>query len=214
MKKIILLTLVALVACFMPCFAQAENWGTRRIDNETHRRNHYLVTDTELENGVYYDIGDWKSWQYSAINGYYRYLSVEVSPERHGIAFWYVKIPRAGFYQIKTAYFSTKHRTNDADYAVYLNVSPQKAIDKGAKPVFEKVVNQRGHGAITKWADMGTYCLKKDDVSMLVLDGRDDSESDSTDATDWIYVGEEYKGEYCVGGIDLAPITYLLMKRK
>lgn len=184
-------------------------WDTKRIDYETHNGS------TDVVEGIYDDKGDWKSWNYAAINNWYRYLSYEVAPLRHGIAFWYVKIPKTGFYQLKTAYQSTKHRTTDADYAVYVNATTAEAENKTAVPVYETVVDQHAADSSvseTRWANLGTFCLKKNDISMIVLDGRDDSGSDSADASDWIYVGEVYNSQKC-GGANMAPINHLLLNR-
>jgi len=182
-------------------------WDVKRIDYETHNGS------TDVVKGIYADKGDWKSWNYAAINNWYRYLSYEVAPLRHGIAFWYVKIPKTGFYRLKTAYQSTKHRTTDADYAVYVNATTAQAENKTAVPVYKTVVDQHAADSSvseTRWATLGTFCLKKNDISMIVLDGRDDSGSDSADASDWIYVGEVYNSKKC-GGVNMTPINHLLL---
>ncbi|MDP3694903.1 MAG: hypothetical protein Q8R42_02170, partial [Desulfocapsaceae bacterium] len=189
----------------------AHAWDVMRIDYETHNGN------TNPVKGIYLDKGEWKSWNYAAINNWYRYLSYEVGPTRHGIAFWLVKIPKTGFYQLKTAFQSTKHRTYDANYAVYVNATMTEAENKTAKPVYETIVDQRSPNPTvseTKWAEMGTYCLQKNDISMLVLDGRDDTESDSADATDWTFVGEEYNSQRCTSGANMVPINHLLLRPK
>jgi hypothetical protein len=209
------------VAAFSVLFTgtgHTTEWETKRIDYETHNGS------SDLNEGVYNDIGDWKSWKFDAINGYYRYLSLEVSPLRTGIAFWYVKIPRTGFYRLKTAYFCTKHRTNDADYAVYKNVSETDARNRSVVPVYEISVNQQAENddiAETRWVDLGVYCLKKNDLSMIVLDGRDDDQSDSADASDWIYIGGRYGSKVCAdpaptpsGSVNMAPINFLLLRDK
>lgn len=186
-------------------------WDVKRIDYETHNGS------TDVVKGIYDDKGEWKSWNYAAINDWYRYLSYEVGPTRLGIAFWYVKIPKTGFYRLKTAYQSTKHRTTDADYAVYVNATTAQAENKTVAPVYKTVVNQSSPNPTvskTVWATLGTFCLKKNDISMIVLDGRDDSGSDSADASDWIYVGEVYNSKKCAG-MDLTPLIQpLLLKDK
>jgi len=87
---------------------------------------------------------------------------------------------KTGFYKIETSYFATENRTFDADYAVYVNTTTTAATNKTAKPVFATVINQIGNDVT--WKTLGTYCLKKNDISMIVLDNNDDSGSASTDA--------------------------------
>ncbi len=182
-------------------------WDIKRIDYETHNDSKDVVK------GIYDDKGEWKSWNYAAINDWYRYLSYEVGPTRLGIAFWYVKIPKTGFYQLKTAYQSTKHRTTDADYAIYVNATTAQVENKTAVPVYKTTVDQHAADSSvseTRWNNLGTFCFKKNDISMIVLDGRDDSGSDSADASDWIYVGEKYKSQKCGGG-DITPLIQPLL---
>ena len=185
------------------------SWDVMRVDYETNNGN------TDPVKGIYIDKGEWKSWNYAAINNWYRYLSYEVGPTRHGIAFWLVKIPKTGFYQLKTAFQATKHRTDDANYAVYVNATTGEAENKTVAPVYETIVNQTVSNPTiseTRWADIGTFCLQKDDISMLVLDGRDDTKSDSADATDWTFVGEEYNSQRCTNEVNLVPINHLLLR--
>lgn len=178
--------------------------NVKTIDYETHH------TSTSLVKGIYKDQGAWK-WRMwpTCLNGGYRFLTVEIDPQRHGIAFWSVQIPKTGFYRLETSYFATENRTTDADYAVYVNKSTN------TKPVYKTVINQtQAHGSSTPWKSLGTYCLEKNDISMIVLDNYDDSGSASTDASRWIFVGEKYNSQRC-GGMDITPIIQpLLLKKK
>lgn len=186
-------------------------WDVKTIDYETHNRN------TNLTEGSYLDYGAWKAraWPFSSINGGYRFLTVEIDPQRHGIAFWLVRIPKTGWYKLETSYFSTENRTTDADYAVYVNKTTAEAVDKTAEPVYAVSINQtQAHGSSTPWKSLGTYCLEKNDLSMIVLDGRDDSGSDSADASRWTYVGEEYNSERCGGEINMTPVNHLLLNNR
>lgn len=179
-------------------------WSVITIDFETHNDN------TNLALGSYSDDGAWK-WRYwpTCNNTGYRYTSVEVNPLRHGIAFWRVQIPKTGFYKIETSYFATENRTSDADYAVYVNTTTTAATNKTAKPVFATTINQIGENVT--WKTLGTYCLKKNDISMIVLDNNDDSGSASTDASRWTYMGEEYSSKICGGESKIVPIIDMLL---
>lgn len=204
-----LCTILFATAPFTVAVTPSNAWDVMRVDYETNNGN------TDPVKGIYLDKGDWKSWNYSAINDWYRYLSYEVAPLRHGIAFWLVEIPKTGFYQLKTAYQATKHRTNDANYAVYVNATMTQAENKTATPVYETIVNQTVSNPTiseTRWANLGVFCLKEKDISMIVLDGRDDEQSDSADASDWTYVGEVYNSQVC-GGTNIAPINHLLLSK-
>lgn len=184
-------------------------WDVKTIDYETHH------TSTNPVEGVYLDKGAWKwrAWPYSSINGGYRFLTVEIDPLRHGIAFWLVQIPKSGWYKLETSYFSTENRTYDADYAVYVNNTTAEAEALTAKPVYKVSINQtQVTGSSTPWRNLGTYCLKEKDISMIVLDGRDDSQSDSTDASRWTYMGEVYNSQGCNLEVNMAPINHLLLK--
>lgn len=181
-------------------------WEVKIIDYETHNRN------TNLAEGSYMDKGAWNSraWP-TCLNGEYRFLTVELDRQRRGIAFWSVRIPQNGWYKLETSYRASENRTNDADYAVYVNRTTAEA-ENMVKPVYARTINQT-QGSSTPWVDLGTYCLKKDDISMIVLDGRDDSQSDSADASRWTFVGETYRSQKC-GGVDLGAIRHLLLKRR
>jgi hypothetical protein len=166
-------------------------WNVKVIDYET---NH---TSTSLAEGIYMDQGawQWRSWA-TCHNGGYRFLTVELDPNRHGIAFWSVQMPKTGWYKLETSYFDTHNRTNDADYAVYVNKTPAEAANHSATPVYQTSINQIGPG-IVPWVSLGTYCLHQNDISMLVLDNMDDTQSASTDASRWTFVGEEYNSARC-----------------
>ena len=167
-------------------------WNVKTIDYET---NH---TSTSLAEGVYMDQGAWKWREWPTChNGGYRFLTVELDPQRHGIAFWSVQIPKTGWYKLETSYFDTHNRTNDADYAVYVNKTTTEAANHTAEPVYETSISQIGPGSVP-WRSLGTYCLQKNDISMLVLDNMDDSQSASTDASRWTFVGEEYNSAKCL----------------
>jgi len=181
-------------------------WDVITIDSETHQNN------TNLSDGSYIDTGAWK-WRLwpTCSNGGYRFLTVEIDPKRHGIAFWLVQVPKTGFYKLETSYFATENRTTDADYAVYINVTTAAAANKTAKPVHEVSINQtQEHGSSTPWKNLGTYCLQAKDISMIALNNMDDSGSASTDASRWTYVGEKYNSQRC-GGMDLTPIIQPLL---
>jgi len=184
-------------------------WEVKIIDYETHNRN------TNLAEGSYMDKGAWNSraWP-TCLNGEYRFLTVELDRQRRGIAFWSVRIPQNGWYKLETSYRASENRTNDADYAVYVNRTTAEAENKAA-PVHAISINQtQTYGSSTPWVDLGTYCLEKDDISMIVLDGRDDSQSDSADASRWTFVGEKYKSQRC-GGVDITSIINpLLLKER
>jgi hypothetical protein len=179
-------------------------WDVKIIDYETHHDN------TNLVEGSYTDTGAWLSrfWP-TCHNQGYRFLTVALDPLRHGIAFWRIQIPKTGFYTIETSYFDTHNRTTDADYAVYVNATTTAAANKTAKPVYAVSINQTGPGVVP-WKSLGTYCLQKDDISMIVLDNMDDSGSASTDASRWTYAGEDYDSKRC-GGANLVPVNHLLL---
>lgn len=180
-------------------------WDVKMIDYETHHNS------TDPVKGVYLDKGAWKTsiWP-AAANGSYRYLTVSIDPQRHGIAFWLVQIPKNGWYKIETTYLSGENRGPDADYAVYVNATTAEAENQTVKPVYSVVINQHTKKLTNPWPSLGTYCLTENDISMVVLDGRDDSYSDAADATRWTYMGEVYNGEKC-GGANMVPINELLL---
>jgi hypothetical protein len=184
-------------------------WNNITIDYETHNGN------TDPAKGIYYENSkSWRTgiWPYSSINGAHRYLSDwQEGIPRIGKAFWYVKVPETGWYNLQTCYFQTENRTHDADYAVYVNT---KTADVGtATPVYKVTIDQEGPVAATVWVNLGTYCLKKSDISMVVLDGNDNL-SDDADASRWTFVGEEYQSKICGGGgkITTPIIKPLLLK--
>lgn len=182
-------------------------WDMITIDSETHQNN------TNLTEGSYIDTGAWK-WRLwpTCANGGYRFLTVEIDPQRHGIAFWLVQVPKTGFYKLETSYFATENRTTDADYAVYVNTTTAAAANQSVTPVYAVTINQtQAHGSSVPWVNLGTYCLEKNDISMIVLDNMDDSGSASTDASRWTYVGEEYNSERCGGTVNMAPVNHLLL---
>lgn len=183
--------------------------NVKTIDYETHH------TSTNLANGVYLDQGAWKTsiWP-AASNGSYRYLTVSIDPQRHGIAFWRVQIPKTGWYKLETTYLSGENRGPDADYAVYVNKTTDAVLNYTAKPVYSVIINQHTTDLTNPWPSLGTYCLQANDISMVVEDGRDDTYSDAVDATRWTYMGEVYNSKKC-GGSDLIPIIKpLLLKTK
>lgn len=196
-----------LAVAVTPGHAAEKVWAegnVKTIDYETHH------TSTSLVKGIYKDQGAWK-WRMwpTCLNGGYRFLTVEIDPRRHGIAFWSVQIPKTGFYRLETSYFATENRTTDADYAVYVNKSTSP------KPVYKTVINQtQAHGSSTPWKSLGTYCLQENDISMIVLDNMDDSGSASTDASRWTYVGEKYNSERCGGTVNMAPVNHLLLNNR
>lgn len=195
--------------------------NTRMVDWETHGDS------TDIEKGIYFDEGwdgnpGWRTgyWPYGSMNGNQRYLSSwQEGYIRSGIAFWMLKIPKTGFYRLETCYKQTENRTHDADYAVYTDTTIKQveqnypATSPPADSIGYKVVDQNSHTVDVPWADLGTYCLEKNSVSMIVLDGRDDNVSDSADASRWTYVGDEYNDQRC-GTANMAPVNHLLLNRK
>ena len=193
-------------ALFAVAVTPGNAWEVKIIDYETHNGN------TNLAEGSYIDKGAWKSRDWpTCLNGEYRFLTVELDAKRRGIAFWSVRIPQNGWYKLETSYRASENRTTDADYAVYVNRTTAEAENK-VRPVYARSINQT-HGSSTPWVDLGAYCLKKNDISMIVLDGRDDSQSDSADASRWTFVGESYKSKRC-GGVDITPIINPLLLKK
>jgi hypothetical protein len=201
----LLSTMFFVAALLVVAVTPGNAWEVKIIDYETHNRN------TNLTEGSYIDKGAWnaRAWP-TCSNGEYRFLTVELDPQRRGIAFWSVQIPKTGWYKLETSYRASENRTNDADYAVYVNRTTAEAENK-VKPVYARSINQTQSS--TPWVDLGTYCLKKNDISMIVLDGRDDSQSDSADASRWTFVGESYKSKRC-GGVDITPIINPLLLKK
>lgn len=186
----------------------ASPWGTKLIDNETHRDNPNLVE------GSYTDIG--ASWRTSErpymINGQSRYLSQwEGRMQRRGTAYWRVLIPRTGWYKLEASYKQSVNRTHDADYAIYVNTKIDDIENYQATPAARIVVDQYGESTI-KWADLKVHCLAENDISIIALDGRDDNYSDSADAGRWTFVGEEYNAEKCgVNTPVVAPVNSFLL---
>lgn len=187
----------------------ASAWEVKTIDYETH------LNSTDLANGSYLEKGEaWRNYDFPiASNGGYRFLSHwEINLPRTGMAFWLVKIPRNGWYKLETSYRVSENRTPDADYAVYVNKTTADVEALKAIPEYAVSVSQVGETSVP-WLALGTYCLQQGDVSMIVLDGRDDNYSDSADAGRWTYMGTENNSQYCGGqNRNMAPINYLLLK--
>ena len=118
-----------------------------------------------------------KNWKSRPVNGChqnYRYLSHTVGDgSRKGKAIWEPNITVTGWYRIVTGYRATENRTSDADYIVY--------DDKGNST--RTVVNQRSSSGSCERKDLGVHYCKAGGNCRLVLDGTDDSASDSADET-------------------------------
>ena len=181
-------------------------WNSKTIDYETHHNS------TNLVEGSYQDNGPWTSYGWPpAANGSYRFLTRFIDPARRGIAFWLVEIPTTGFYKLETSFRASENRTSDADYAVYVNTTTADVENYKSIPVYKVSVSQHGSGV--PWVNLGTYCLQKNAISMIVLDGRDDGQSDSTDGGRWTFMGTEYNSKSCGSqGVNMVPINYLLLK--
>ncbi|MEZ4227241.1 MAG: MYXO-CTERM sorting domain-containing protein [Polyangiaceae bacterium] len=116
---------------------------------------------------------NWLSNNVSACQGTYRYLSHTVGDgTRKDRATWQPKIAIAGYYEVTTGFRATVNRTSDADYVLH--------DDKGGST--KKVVNQQQGNGCTKVV-IGTIYCAVGGTCRLVLDGTDDSQSDSTDVT-------------------------------
>lgn len=217
-----LCTMLCVAAPLAVAVTPGHAWDVHKVDYETNNEalqltkpycsditsdaGRELCRDGRLTDGEYLETGGWVSYTWPGTgNGGYRYLSASVG-NRHGMALWNVKIPKAGLYKIESSYRASENRTTKADYFVYVNTSTTDVRNKTATtpPVGKKSFSQRGNGPTT--TTIGEYCLKQNDISMLVLDG-DDGQSDSSDATTWTFVGS-------CGGNNITPIHKLLLKRK
>jgi len=110
------------------------DWETHDID-EAHYSTSGAALDAMLANGVYQDIGHkageddgtyvrgggWADNIWPPCNqGYHRYTSTKgKTQKRWGIAFWLVRIPKTGFYELKSGYKATHNKTTHANYFVY-----------------------------------------------------------------------------------------------
>ncbi len=177
------------------------SWDVKVVDFEKH------MNSTNLTEGSYLDKGAWVSrgWP-TCSNGGYRYLTVEKDPQRHGIAFWLVQVPQTGFYKIETSYLGTENRTNDANYSVYVNTTTSAAENNTGKAIKTVTVSQVTAQAEVPWVDLGTHCFKANDIPMVVLDGRDDSQSDSSDGTRFTFLGASGGSGSCTGEGTMSPV--------
>lgn len=198
---------LALVVAAAPGNAWEQTDASLVVDYETHHDNPSLVR------GTYTDWTDlpkpWnigEGWPYN-LNFYGRYTSSwGGSQSRHGVAVWRVQIPETGWYDLRTNYKRTDNRTTAAQYYVYANVTIAdiKNYTTGA-PIAYKVVDQHGpneEAGAWYYAELGAICMKKGDVSVLVLDARETDRSSSADGAFWTYLGEKYKSQTCAPDAD------------
>ncbi len=192
-------------------------WQEKIIDYETHLNN------TDLDEGTYTDWTDlpqpWATgnqwpWVY---NSWARNTSQYGGDQpRYGIAVWRVRIPQTGWYYLKASYKETPNRTTKAQYYIYTDVTLDDirsyTTDKGS-PLYHLEFNQNGDDWDRyNYAEFGAFCWKKNQVSVLVLDGRATIRSSSADAAIWTYLGTTYKGEKCMDSSVVAPANQLLLK--
>ncbi len=196
-------TIFCVALFFIIPFGNGYSWDVKLIDFETHMNSTDLVKGSYLDKGAW-TVGVWPPCS----NGGQRYLTVAKDPQRHGIAFWLVQVPQTGFYKLEVSYFGTENRTKDADYSVYVNATTSAAENKTASAIKTVTVSQFSDKAAGEipWIDLGTHCLKANDIPMIVLDGRDDSGSDSADAARFTFVGESGGSGSCTGTGTMSPV--------
>jgi MYXO-CTERM domain-containing protein len=118
---------------------------------------------------------NWASNTTGACSKTYRYLS-KYTPKgdksAKGKAIWKPAIPAAGHYEVVVSYRATPNRTDDADYFV----------DDDLGKTTKKVLNQR-LGSNCTHTSLGTFWCVPGGACRVVLDGTDDSKSDSADVT-------------------------------
>ncbi len=156
-----------------------------------------LVVDNDTPGSGYSEekAFNWASRPVGACVGTYRYLShdKQVAPNndgsRTGKAIWKPTITISGSYEVTISYRATSNRTNDADYFVY--------DDKGGTS--HTVVNQKHSGDCTK-VKLGSFYCKAGGNCKVVLDGTDDGQSDSADATSFKLINcDEPQPSVCDG---------------
>ncbi len=188
-------------------------WQEKVIDYETHYNQPSLVegtyTDWTDQPNPWADGNQWP-WVY---NSYARYTSsYGGSQRRHGVAVWRVQIPKSGWYYLKASYKQTPNRTTAAQYYVYADVTLDDIKTDNVTPLADKVFNQNGDNWDRyNYVELGAFCMKKDQISVLVLDARQTDRSSSADAAIWTYLGEMYKGERCPDEKVVAPVNQLLL---
>lgn len=206
--------------------APGHAWDEITIDNETHRDNPSLVQGTYTD-WTYNEHGwDTNPWPY-VWNNFSQFTSQwEGTQDRQGVAVWRVQIPKTGWYSLKAYYKETHNRTSAAQYYLYVNktlpdIDSYKGTDKGDF-VSHLEFDQYGERVYEHtFAEIGTFCMKAGEVSVLVLDNRlgEAVRSASADAATWTYMGEEFNSEKCADAppplpIVLPPINHLLLKNK
>lgn len=213
---------MALAAAVIP----ARAWDQIVIDHETHRDNPSLVQ------GTYTDWTDlprpWANgneWPF-VYNRFARNTSQWAdsgSPQRrYGVAVWRVQIPRTGWYDLRASYKQTHNRTTEAQYYLYVNATIADIRARSAEPIFHTTFNQNGDDAGKfNYVEFGEFCLKKGEVSVLVLDARATERSSSADAAIWTYQGQVHNSQTCADAPPppkvkpIAPhITPLLFNKK
>ncbi|MCK6548824.1 hypothetical protein L6R52_23470 [Myxococcota bacterium] len=134
-----------------------------------------IVVDNDLAGSGYSEerAQNWETHNVGACRGTYKYLSRLIGDgSRRGRAIWQPTISTSGWYSITVSYRATTNRTNDADYIVH--------DDLGGTT--RTVINQQHAGDCTT-ENLGTFWCAAGGSCRVVLDGTDDSQSDSADAT-------------------------------
>ena len=214
---------VALAGFSAPASAWEQSDAWKIVDYETHNDSNNFLK------GSYFDWTDqavgWQEgegWPYS-YNFYHRYTTSNGGRQhRFGIAAWVVRIPKTGWYDIKTNFKRTDNRTTAAQYYVYATTKNEmttaaypsikdfvrKIQNKTlGDPLVHKVVDQHGpnsEAGAWYYAEFGAVCMVAGEYSVVVLDSRDTDRSSSADATFWTYLGEKYKTNEC-SAISLLP---------
>ena len=139
-----------------------------------------IQVDHDIPGSGYSEVNakNWTSLPYGSCHKNYRYQSHTVGDgSRKGKAIWKPKIKKAGWYSVMTSYRATTNRTSDADYYLHGDTGSTKKV----------VVSQKHSGDCTK-KTLGTIYCKVGGSCRLVLDGTDDSQSDSADITTFTLV--------------------------
>jgi len=132
-----------------------------------------ITVDNDIKGSGYSEVNakNWVSNSPGACHINYRYLSHTVGDKtRKGKAIWQPKITVNGMWDFTVSYRATSNRTTDADYYAYDDNGGTKHI----------VINQKHSGDCTK-KSLGSYYCKVGGTCRVVLDGTDDSQSDSAD---------------------------------
>lgn len=132
-----------------------------------------ITVDNDIKGSGYSEVNaqNWVSNSPGACHINYRYLSHTVGDKtRKGKAIWQPKITVTGMWDFTVSYRATSNRTTDADYYVYDDNGGTKHI----------VINQKHSGDCTKMS-LGSFYCKVGGSCRVVLDGTDDSQSDSAD---------------------------------